>query len=360
MGRLERPARRQTARFGAAIALAASLALAPTARASPTAEHDADGAENDADGAGPLPVLVALVPGFVVSGAGTWVAGDGKTGRGLLRLQLLGLGVAAAGGIPLVATGASRRVAGFSMPLILTGSGIFLGSWIADIYGAATGGTDRGPWQRSARIESSAGLAYVYDPQFDYASFAVLDTDVHWARWRATPSAWIALGDDTQRGRAEFARRFDSARDTSFIELQGAATLHRMGDFDTTVWTGEVSALVRYDMARFGRTLRGSYLEIGAGFGLEIYDIGDDSTLLDLPLARAGYGMTLGRGEVEVFYDHRHDEFTGGLGTGGSFDGPYGHLGAEGFYYVTDRWGLELQLEAGAAYTGRLSVLWAN
>lgn len=347
-------------RIGAAIALAASLALAPAARASSPDTDDTDDAADDADDAGALPALVALVPGFVASGAGTWVAGDRKTGRTLLRLQLLGLGVAAAGGIPLAATGASRRVAGFSMPLILTGTGIFLGSWIADIYGAATGGSDRAPWQRTAVIESSAGLAYVYDPQFDYAGFAVLDADLHWGRWRATPSAWIALGDDTQRGRAEFARRFDSALDTSFIELQGAATLHRMGDFDAAVWTGEVSALVRYDMARVGRALRGSYLEVGAGFGAEIYDIGGNLTLLDLPLARAGYGMTLGRGEVEVFYDHRHDEFTGGLGTSGSFDGPYGHFGAEGFYYMGDRWGLELQLEAGAAYTGRLSVLWAN
>ena len=75
-------------------------------------------------------------------------------------------------------------------------------------------------------------------------------------------------------------------------------------------------------------------------------------------LVRAGYGMTLGRGELQVYYDHRHDEPTGGLGTGGTFDGPYGHFGAEAFYYLTDGWGVELQLEAGSAHTARLSALW--
>ena len=52
----------------------------------------------------------------------------------MTRRQLLkaaGLGVAATGGIPLLATGASRRVTGFTMPLLITGTGIFLGSWVA-------------------------------------------------------------------------------------------------------------------------------------------------------------------------------------------------------------------------------------
>jgi hypothetical protein len=66
----------------------------------------------------------------------------------------------------------------------------------------------------------------------------------------------------------------------------------------------------------------------------------------------------LRRGEVQIYYDHRHDEVVGGLGLGSTFDGPYGHFGAQASYWLTDRWGVEAQLEVGSVYTTRLSLQW--
>ena len=347
---------------GLLVLAAASPALAGDGDSDPAAGAPATAAAVDAAvrkaKPGVVPVLVATVPGLFASGAGTWTAGDKATGAGLFQLQLLGLGIGSAGALPMFLSGASRRTTALTMPLVLVGSGIFLGSWVADIYASATGGRDRAAFP-APDIEGSAGYAYVHDPQFDYASFAVVDADFRWGAWRATPSAWIAVDDDTQRLRGEGAWTFWRRGDSSFAEARAAATLHRTGDYDFDVYTVEVSALGRYAMERLGAPLRGSFLEIGIGVGEEIYRIDGETFSVDLPIARAGYGMYLGRGEAQVYYDHRHDELTGGLGTGLQFDGPYGHFGVEGMYWLTDRWGVEAQLEIGSALTGRLALLWA-
>jgi hypothetical protein len=303
------------------------------------------------------PALLALGPGLAMSGIGTWTAGDRDLGRTLLTAQMAGIGIAAAGGIPLLVTGASRRVSGLSMAFILAGGGMFLGSWMADIYAAATGGSDRPLWRDRPGLELSGGYAYVYDPLFAYRNFAVVDLDLRQGPWRVTPSAWLAVDDSAQRARLELARRW-TADDRSFLEWVGALTWHHLGDAEVAVWTAETFMSARVNMARLGAPLRGSFFALGLGLGLESYRVRGATDLLDLPLARAGYGVALARGEVELYYEHRHDDFSGGLGTGQQFDGPYGHVGARLMTYLSQTWGLEAELEAGSAYVGSVRALW--
>jgi len=342
-----RPRRIVCAAF--ALVLAHVLALDPA-----RAEDSAGTPEPDP---GALSTLAAIVPGFVVSGTGTYVSGDKRAARGIVKVQLAGLGLAAAGGIPMLLTGASRRTTGFTMPLIVTGGGLFLTSWIADIYGASTGGRDVRAFP-APKLVLTLGYAYVPDPQFDYDHFAVVSGDFRRGAWRGTPSAWIAVDDDVQRLRAEGAWRFRETRDGSYLEAETAATFHRHGDDDFEVYTGEISILARYDMAHLGLSLRGSFLEAGLGLGLETYTFEDDVFVSDLPLARAAYGWYLSRGEAQIYYDHRHDEVVGGLGIGSTFDGPYGHFGAQALYWLTDTWGVEAQFEVGSVTSTRLSVKW--
>ena len=341
-------------------AVAVSVAALLVAAAPARADVDKPAAKSTAPRVKPgvLAVVTAVVPGFVTSGAGTWVAGDKRTAKRLFHVQLLGLGIASAGALPMFLTGASRRTTAMTMPLVLTGSGIFFGSWMADIVAAATGGTSLRPGP-APRLELELGYAYAYEPQFDYANFAVAGLDLRRGDTRGSAETWIALDDDAQRVRGEVAWRRWQRADGSFLEGELAATFDRLGDFDVEVYTVEASVLGRYDMARLGSPLRGAFMEIGLGVGIEHYRFANGALWVDLPLARAGYGLYLGRGEAQVYYDHRHDEITGGLGTGLQFDGPYGHFGLEGHYWITDRVGVEAQMEVGSAALGRAAVKWA-
>jgi hypothetical protein len=85
----------------------------------------------------------------------------------------------------------------------------------------------------------------------------------------------------------------------------------------------------------------------------------------DLLLARFGYGMYIGRiggprGEMTLYYDHRHDEFAAGLKTGGLVSGVAGHFGIAAHLYVSDHWGLAAEAAVGSAYVTGLSVLFRH
>ncbi|HEX9296319.1 MAG TPA: hypothetical protein VF881_10800, partial [Polyangiaceae bacterium] len=73
----------------------------------------------------PLAVAAAIVPGLVVHGSGHFVAGDPQTARRLLLLEGLGFGTLAVGFIPIVASGASRRLVGPAAALTIGGVGLF-------------------------------------------------------------------------------------------------------------------------------------------------------------------------------------------------------------------------------------------
>ena len=80
-------------------------------------------------------------------------------------------------------------------------------------------------------------------------------------------------------------------------------------------------------------------------------------------LARFGFGLYVGRradrwGEVRIYYDHRHDDFAGGLKMPGLGSGPLGHFGLDGRAFVSDRWGARAEVQAGAAWVAGLSLVY--
>jgi hypothetical protein len=322
-------------------------------------------------------LVTALLPGAVVHGAGHLVLGDTKTGLRLLTLEGVGLGVLATGFVPIVLTGASRRLIGPAVALSAAGAGLFAISFLADIYGVvAPAGGVGAPFRIAPTLQTAIGYRYVYDPVFSYRNFMVQEIDYRTGAWRLHPSAWFALDDTNSRLRAHVAYRLTGplprgnppSRDGSFLDLETAITRHAFSSERFRTTTGEVAVAGRLDMARVGPSLRGSFAEMSVGVALQAYSYAVRGTTADvgeIMLFRFGYGMYLGfpgspRGEITVYYDHRHDDFAAGLKMPGLGSGVVGHFGTEARLFVTRQWGVAAEAALGSAYVGGLSILFRH
>lgn len=344
---------------------------APEDGAAPAPEDEAETAP-PALKTGTLATLGAVVPGFLVHGTGHRVAGDRRTANRLLLVQGIGLGAVIVAGVPLGLTGASRRLSLPAIPALVGGSGLFLLSWAADIYGAAGGPHVAGaPPLRLPGLETRAGYLYVHDPQFAYTHFADVGAGVRRGAWHAAGSAQLALDDDNQRVRAALAHRFRGpraagppARDGSYLDLHAALVRHRFGTEGFSTTTVETFVGGRYDLARLSPSLTGAFAEMGFGLGLEIVDYaasGVDAT--DLLLARFGFGMYLGmpagvHGEVRLAYDHRRDGLAGGLALPMGSGGFLGCVDLDGAVMFGNDWGVAMQAQIGSAYLAGASLVY--
>ena len=324
-----------------------------------------------------LSVTATVLPGLLVHGSGHLAGGDPKTGYRLLAIEGAGLGLLAAGFIPIVLTGTSRRIIGTAAALSVLGVGLFAISFLADVYGiAAPAGGFGSPPIYTPIVQTALGYRYVYDPVFSYRQFLVQDIDFRTGPWRLHPSAWFALDDTNARLRAHVAYRITgpmprtrpASRDGSFLDVDLALTRHAFTSNRFATTTGEVAVAGRLDMVRIGPSLRGSFAEMSVGIALQTYAYDTNARKADvgeLLLARFGYGMYIGRpgrtrGEVTLYYNHRHDDFAAGLKSAGLASGVPGHFGVAAHLYVSDHWGLAAEGAVGSAYVTGLSVLFRH
>jgi hypothetical protein len=113
------------------------------------------------------------------------------------------------------------------------------------------------------------------------------------------------------------------AADGTFVDLTAELVHHRDGRESAPfrMTSGAVGVDGRYDLVRMGPWLGGSFMEWGGGLGVGTYDYAgavDATEWQEMLLARFGFGVYVGRGaapraEIFAYYDHRHDDFTGGL-----------------------------------------------
>ena len=320
---------------------------------------------------GVLPTLAAIVPGGLLHGAGTYVAGDKRTAKRLVIAGSAGFAALLLAGGMLELTGTSRRLVGVFVPLAFVGSAVFFTSWLADLYGAATGGREATAASFTPWAEWEAGYRYVYDPQFAYRSFAALRSDLRHGALRVSPTAMIALDDDNQRLGLDLAYRLRGRRpgehslDGSFLDVTSGLLLHRYGAEGFAVWTPTFALEGRLDLAHVGKSLRGAFVDGQLGAGLELYAFEGRGQAREnafgLLLARFGFGVYFGSGatrtgELSVYYDHRHDDFAAGLGVRGIASGVVGHIGGAGHYYFDRHWGASALLEVGSAVVSGVSV----
>ena len=344
----------------------------PAAGSTPAPENDPG---EPSSGKRALSTTAAVVPGAVVHGAGHLVAGDPHTGYTLLAAEGIGLGLVIGGGTTFLLSGASRYLVGPAAALTVLGFGLFGFSLAADIYGTASadGGAAELVPRFDAGFESELGYRYVADPRFAYDHFVVESVTVRGGRFRFTPSAWFATNGHNVRYRLEGAYRIlgvlPGARATTsdHIDVVFGGIHHRYGTehFDRT--GAELALDTRYDLAHIGPTLRGAFVEFGVGYAIarihyDLRGVGVPTDENDVLLASIGFGALL-RGkaapgsEVRVYYDHRHDDFAGGLLMPGLLSGVPGKFGADARWYFSPRAGVLAGVEAGSAVVTGLSLI---
>ncbi len=335
--------------------------------------------------ASPWPELAAVFPGVIVHGSGVWLEGRSKTAERLLVLEGATLGTAFLSGFLLFQTGASRSFVG---PLALTsaaGVGGFGLSFAANLY--ATWAPPEGfgqPAHSVPLIESQIGYLYVRDAQFAFRHLLTTSVDARPGPWHVAFSSAHAPAQGNQRFDLELgyrlfgptsergSRALAATPDGSYLELQTSGARHRFDadGFVSHVWGLEV--LGRLDTRHYLPDVHGAFFQLGAGWAKQWFSFDlpgvDATTDTSLVLAHLGFGVYVGNntstenaaptgGEVELYYDHRHDGFANGLKLRGLGSGPAGHLGLRGIYMFSPHWGLSARSEVGSALTIGLNAV---
>jgi hypothetical protein len=356
-----------------ALASSASAPTAPAATPDP-AKTTPDPAQPISPARRALATAAAVIPGVFLHGSGHFVAGKRPAAYRLLAMEGIGFAMAGGGLSILAATGASRR---FSAPLVgitALGAGLFLISGLADFYGVLAPDEGTGaPLLGAPIIETQLGVRYVYNPTFSYRAILVQSIDLRWGPLRLMPSASFALDDVNARLRALASYRIGgptprarergkTLNDGSFFDIEGAATNHSYAE-GFAITTLEASLHGRLDAERIAPSLRGSFMELGAGGGIELHRYrGLETEANTILLVRFAYGLYLGRppspfGEAMIYYDHRHDDYAAGLKMTGLGSGVPGHFGARGTLFFTPEWGVLADAQVGSAYVLGASMI---
>ena len=327
---------------------------------------DASDAEAPPISPGVLPTLAAIIPGVLIHGSGHYVAGDKKTAIKLLKWQAIGLSLAAASSLFLRLSGGSRYGNEITIPMVVTGTGLMFGTLFADIFGSAGGGNGY-HYDKAANQAATLGYAYIHDPNFSYRHFSRAAGRVEVDDFRVEPLLWTALDDDNQRARLPIRYRILSNDQGEYLEATTAFTYHHFGSEEFSTYVGELSVGGRMEMQRIGETLRGSFATMSVGAGWQVTDyspsgLGSDS--LALLLGHYGYGFYLPKsGELEMYYEHRRDNFTAGSSPSSrNGSGFLGHFGVKLRQPISRQFAIQAQAEIGSAYllTTGLEVQWGR
>lgn len=316
----------------------------------------------------------SLFPGIALHGFGHWLLDEEDTGYRLLIAEGIGLSALVGGFAGLAVTGAADE---FVVPFTwatIGGAGLFVSSFLADVYGVSFAqGAIGSPWKFTPDLDLKAGYQNVHNPALTEAThFADAGLVWRFSQFALDGRFRKAFDGDNHRIETGLAWQLigatpDEASERGHsLDIRLGYLHHRWGDFG--VWDNffESEVRTRIDLRWLGRTLEGSFFNAHAGiavgsYSYDIPDIASDSNLL--LLGGFGYGFYLtddpeSWGEVEVFYDHRHDGFVSGLKMGGLGSGPAGHLGLRADYEIWGGIGLEASFAAGSSYTTNIGLLY--
>jgi len=319
-----------------------------------------------------LPVVASVVPGLLFHGLGPLAAGDTRTAGRLFAMQGTGLGLLIGSGIPIALTGASRRVIGPLYAVALTGASLFSISAMANIYSAVSPAFEPGvPAASLPPLELDVGYQYVSDTNFDYRHFLALGATARFSEVRLEAAARLSVDEGNARVRVGGAYRLLGAperarggEDGTAVEVEAGALYHRFPTEGFLVTGGELGVRGRYAMARMSPRLEGSFAEASVGLafqGYRFFGAVSEDALHQQLLFTFAYGVYLGRGgplkgEAMLYYDHRKDDYAGGV-KGGA--GVPGHVGLRGRMLLSERWGLSADVAVGSAWVTRLSAVYA-
>lgn len=309
-----------------------------------------------------LATTLAIVPGLLVRGTGSYVAHDRPTAKRLLLMAGLGLGLAAAGGIPVGVSGANPYLLVPFVPMAIAGVGLFTQSWLADVVHAAGGQLEgharaRPPWSLQV------GTVWTHDAYRDRGLLhGIARTSID--RWNFEVGGWLDAdqvyrsGDFTVGYRMRGSPHHDGRDldDGSYLELRAAGRLRDGRGDHVQVATVEGELVGRLDFARIAAALTGTYGELTTGIGGERAAYTMAHQWDSLLLGRFTWGAYLGRrGELQLFYDHRRDTIAGGIAAWRAA-GFVGSLGASVDLRVRGPWAMRAELEYGGSVVSTLAV----
>lgn len=310
-----------------------------------------------------LAVTAAIVPGFVVRGLGSYVAEKPRVAKRLALTGAIGLGAMVVGGLPVGLTAGNPYTVVPGVPLVIAGAGLFMGSWIADIWVAAGGDHVRSTARAPTPWSFELGGTYVSDPLRDRSLVTGMGRIVL-GRVELAAGGYLDPHGDELAGIAETRVRIFGApatgapiADGTRLELRAAVRGRDDDDDRLRVFTGEAEAILRVDLRRLARELDATFLELSSGLGVDYvrYDAGV-SDLGSLLLGRFAGGMYIGRrGEATIFYDHRRDLLAGGIPAGRAA-GFVGNVGATLDLRLFGPWAARAGFEYGSAYVASLSL----
>lgn len=305
------------------------------------------------------PIAAAVVLGPAVHGAGHFVAGQAATGLRLLAAEGIGVLAAASGLAGLAATGASEKTTAPLAGLAAFGVGLFVASFMADVYGvvAPPGGFGH-PVLRPALV-AEAGIVGVIDPVFDYDALAHLAGRAFVDRHSLSLEGYAALDHNNQRARVLYAYRFIECDAATYLEAELGAVHHRYAPEQFSMTFAEAAISGRLSLAHLAPTLHGAFLDgaFGLAFGGHRYfDVETESD--SMLLIRIGFGVFIGDGgSWRLYYDHRHDGYAAGLKMTGLGSGVLGHIGTSVQYFFSSHWGVGVHAETGSAHLLGASLL---
>lgn len=321
----------------------------------------------------PWPEVAAVFPGIIVHGSGTFLQRRSRTTERLSLLEGAGVLTTFLSGFVLFQTGAARDVVGPTALFAVAGVGTFGLSFLANLYATWAPSAGFGEANRSLPLlESRFGYLYVNDPQFDYRHFLTTRVDGRLGAWHLGLGTAHAPLQDNQRYELAAGYRLLGPRaqkapatDGSYLEPRLGFSEHHFDGDGFTARVLEIALDGRLDSQRYLPDVRGAFFQAQAGVAKQWFSFDlpgvDETTSTSLLLAHMGFGIYLGQresgatelsgGEVELYYDHRHDGLVGGLKVRGLGSGPAGHFGLSGTYQLNRLFGVHAQTEIGSAWT---------
>jgi hypothetical protein len=307
-------------------------------------------------------IAAAVIPGLIVRGAGSWVAKEERAAKRIFIGAVAGLAVGAAAGGLVGGTGGNPYTLP-AVPIVLAGAGMFLTSWLADIYVAAGGG------ERDARPRATppwsveAGTTWLHDAYRERALLRGAGR-VEVGRTGLGAGTLVDAGGDALIAEGDVRVRILGAPATGEPIACGNRLVARAGyrfhgdDSDrVTQHVGELELIGRVELAPVDRAFRHSFLEGAVGIGAVNVEYSDMTSETDsVLLGRFAWGLYLGeRGEAQLFYDHRRDGLAGGIAADRAA-GFVGSVGASVDLRVSGPWALRGELQIGTAWVSTLAV----
>jgi len=341
------------------------LATATAHAESPTSPWDAPIGDSRDDakpaisqGRRALAIAAAIFPGVIVHGAGAWVLGDHATAKRLLVSEAVGLGAVVVGGVPVQYSGSNPYTIIPEVPLVVAGMGVNLGAWFTDIW-VASGGRSDAPAIARAPWAVDVATTWLHAPYHDRALLAAAG-HVDFDRYGADALGYASTDNASRMAELDARWQFLGApapANGSRLYVRVAGRYERADDDDVTELTGEAELIGRLDMAELGDTMRGSFVELSTGGGVQRTTYAKDRHDTDsLLLGTFAWGAYLGdRGEAKLFYDHRRDGLAGGIAAWRAA-GFVGSVGAAADVRIVGPWMVRGQVQVGNAWVATLGL----